>query len=118
MHVSNAVDNFLKICEKEFMSEIITVTAHIQARAGKETEAEQILQELVAPTRAEPGCISYDLFAMPEKPGCYLFIETWESPEHLKSHLQQSHVQAFISRSQEFLAEPMQVSLWKKITGP
>lgn len=100
------------------MMETITVTAHVQARAGKEAEAEQVLQALVAPTQAEPGCMGYELFAMPEKTGCYLFIETWQSPGHLNRHLQQSHVQAFISRSHELLAEPLQVSVWKKITGP
>ena len=100
------------------MAETITVTAQVQVRAGKEAEAEQVLQGLVAPTRTEPGCLGYDLFVMAEKPGSYLFIETWQSSGHLKSHLQQSHIQAFISRSHELLAEPLQVSLWKKITGP
>jgi quinol monooxygenase YgiN len=100
------------------MLDEITVTAHIQARAGKEAEVEQVLQALVAPTQAEPGCMRYDLFAMPEKPGCYLFIETWKSPGHLNRHLQQNHVQAFIGRSQELLAEPLQVASWKKIPGP
>ncbi len=98
--------------------EKITVTAHIQVRAGREAEAEQVLRSLVAPTRTEPGCMGYDLFVMPEKPGCYLFIETWQSREHLDLHLQQSHVQAFISRSEELLAEPLQVSAWKQLTGP
>lgn len=100
------------------MPKTITVTAHIQARAGREAEAEQVLQALIAPTRTEPGCMAYDLFTMPEKPGCYLFIETWQSQEHLDRHLQQNHVQAFISRSGELLAEPLQVSVWKQLTGP
>lgn len=100
------------------MQNEITVTAHVQVRAGKEMEAEQALRSLIAPTRAEPGCVRYDLFAMPEQPGRYLFIETWESPEHLNRHLQQSHVRNLIGRSDELLAEPLQVSAWKQLGGP
>lgn len=100
------------------MRKEITVTAHVQVRAGKEREAEQVLRSLVAPTRTEPGCIRYDLFAMPDTPGRYLFIETWESPEHLNSHLQQSRVRDFIGRSDELLAEPLQVSAWKQLGEP
>jgi quinol monooxygenase YgiN len=100
------------------MSETITVIAHIRARAGKEPATEQILTGLIGPTKNEPGCISYDLFARPDNPGRYMFIETWENREALSAHLQQPHVQAFISRSDELLAEPMDVSLWAHIPEP
>jgi quinol monooxygenase YgiN len=113
--LSNGVDKKPKICEKLQMSGIITVIAYIRVRAGKEPEAEQVLSGLIRPTQNEPGCISYDLFARPDSPGNYMFIETWKNREALTTHLQQPHVQAFISRSDELLAEPLDVSLWKHI---
>jgi len=100
------------------MSEKITVIAHIRARAGKEPETEQVITGLIGPTQNEPGCISYELFAGPDTPGLYMFIETWENREALLTHLQQPYVQAFISRSDELLAEPLDVSLWKNISKP
>ncbi len=100
------------------MSEKITVIANIQARAGKEPELEQVLTGLIRPTQNEPGCISYDLFARPDNPGRFMFIETWDNREALSTHLQQPHVQAFINRSDELLAEPLDVSLWKYIPKP
>lgn len=100
------------------MSEKITVIAHIRTRAGKEPETEQVLTALIKPTQNEPGCISYDLFARPDNPGSYMFIETWENREALTAHLQQPHVQAFISRSDELLAAPLDVSLWTHIPKP
>jgi quinol monooxygenase YgiN len=115
--LSNAVDKKTKICEKNEMSKTITVIARLQAQTGKEHETEKILTGLIRPTRNESGCISYDLFAMPDKPGSYMFIETWQSREDLTAHLQQPHVQAFISRSDELLAEPLDVSLWKRFAG-
>jgi quinol monooxygenase YgiN len=115
--LSNAVDKKTKICEKMLMSETITVIARIQARSGKELETEQVLTGLIRPTRSEPGCISYDLFAMPDNPGRYMFLETWSSRKDLTTHLQQPHVQAFINRSDELLSEPLDVSLWHHMTG-
>jgi quinol monooxygenase YgiN len=47
-----------------------------------------------------------------------MFIETWKNREALTTHLQQPHVQTFISRSDELLAEPLDVSLWKQISKP
>lgn len=34
-------------------------------------------EELVAATRREPLCISYDLFVDQKDPGHFVFIETW-----------------------------------------
>jgi quinol monooxygenase YgiN len=116
--LSNAVDKKSKICEKWQMSEKITVIANIRARAGKGPETEQVLTGLIRPTQNEPGCISYDLFARSDNPGWYMFIEKWENREALTTHLQQPHVQAFISRSDELLEAPLDVSLWKNITKP
>ena len=99
------------------MSEGITVIARIRARTGKEPETEQLLVGLIGPTRNEQGCISYNLFAMPDNPGSFLFIETWQSRGHLNDHLQQPHVQALIKCSDELLAEPLDVSIWKHISG-
>ena len=99
------------------MPETITVIARIRARTGKEPETRQLLTGLIGPTRNEQGCISYDLFAMPDNPGSYMFIETWQSRKHLSVHLQQPHVQALIKRSDELLAEPLDVSLWEHING-
>ncbi len=98
------------------MLEAITVIARMRARTGKELETAQLLTGLIGPTRNEQGCRSYDLFAMPENPGSYMFIETWQSRKHLNAHVQQPHVQALIRRSKELLAEPMDLSLWKNIT--
>ena len=98
------------------MSEAITVIARIRARPGKEPETGQLLTGLIEPTRNEQGCISYDLFAMPDNPGSYMFIETWQSRKHLNVHAQQPHVQALIRCSDELLAEPLDISIWKHIT--
>jgi Antibiotic biosynthesis monooxygenase len=55
------------------MSSPVVLNVHIEAAPGTEDELVQRLLALVAPTRAEPGCISYELFRDPERPAKFMF---------------------------------------------
>lgn len=43
------------------MSDNIILNVHLQAAAGQEEALERQLVALLEPTRAEPGCVSYEL---------------------------------------------------------
>jgi quinol monooxygenase YgiN len=45
------------------------------------------LDEMVAPTQAEPGCISYALWQDRDEPGRFAMVEEWESQADLDRHL-------------------------------
>lgn len=53
------------------------------------------LQGLVAPTLQEAGCLKYDLHQDLEDPNTFIFVEEWESAEHLKQHGASDHIKAF-----------------------
>ena len=97
------------------MAEKLTVVARIQAKAGKEKEVQQTLLGLVGPTRAEAGCINYDLHQSHDDAGLFLFYENWESKAHLDAHLQTAHIQAFRARAGELLAAPVEIKLFRRI---
>ncbi|MDQ6435821.1 putative quinol monooxygenase [Mesorhizobium sp. LHD-90] len=46
-------------------------------------------------TRKEKGCLSYELFTSVTEPEKLVFIEHWESPEHLAEHMKQPHLIAW-----------------------
>ena len=55
--------------------------------------------------RAEDGCIFYHLneptdagVGAPVDPDECVYVECWESAEHLQKHLQQPHMKAFIEK--------------------
>ena len=48
--------------------EKVTVVATIKAKPGMEKTVRAAVEALVAPTRAEAGCINYDLHQSPEAP--------------------------------------------------
>ncbi len=93
----------------------ITVVAAFQAKPGKENELRAALVGLVAPTRAEAGCINYDLHASPEDPAKFLFYENWASKAALDAHLQNAHVQVLLPRLNTLAVGMPEIKIWEKI---
>jgi quinol monooxygenase YgiN len=73
----------------------LTVVATLKAKPGCEDKLLAMLQELLAPTRAEIGCINYDLHRSDDEASTYLFHETWESRPLWEAHMQSPHLVAF-----------------------
>ena len=59
----------------------VTVIAYHRAKPGKEGALREALLAVCAPTRAERGCINYDLHVAPDDPGLLVFHANWESKE-------------------------------------
>lgn len=66
--------------------------AEIVAKPGCELRLRQELETLIQPTRAEQGCLQYDLHVSTENPGHFLFYENWTSREALDRHLATPHL--------------------------
>jgi quinol monooxygenase YgiN len=76
------------------MKKILHVVAHIEAADGHEALVQQTLEGYCEPTRAEAGCLRYDLFRDLSNPRQFTFIEEWESADHLAAHAQSAHINA------------------------
>ena len=94
----------------------ISVTARARARPGKEAEVRRACLALVAPSRAEQGCINYDLHQSADDPGIFMFYENWESREDLERHLETAHALAFDEATEGMLAEPEEITFWEMIS--
>jgi quinol monooxygenase YgiN len=93
----------------------IHVTARLYSRPDTQEALRRALAALTGPTRAEPGCLRYDLFQNAGQPEEFLFIEQWRTAGDLERHLQQPHIQSFIRISGDLLAGPMQVAQWQAV---
>lgn len=93
----------------------LTVIAHAVAKPGKEKELQKVLQTLVAPTRAEAGCLNYDLHQSTENPLEFVFHENWTSKTALDAHLQTRHIKEAGAAAKDLLAEPIRITLWNQI---
>ena len=94
----------------------VSVIAQAKARRGMEKTLRTKLLSLVEPTRAETGCIIYDLYQTRDDTTHFMFYECWESKDDLERHLQKPHIKNFMETADELLAVPFTVSLWEKIS--
>jgi quinol monooxygenase YgiN len=97
------------------MKEMLTVVARLKAKPGREEEVKRTLLANVALTRAERGCIDYDLHQSHEDASLFLFYENWESQEDLDAHSRSAHIQALRARAGELLAEPAVIELFRPL---
>ncbi len=87
------------------MSGSIHVVAKLVAAAGKREELEVVLLGMLAPTRAEDGCIRYDLLSDTKDEDVFLFVEEWRDGEALRAHGQSAHLAAAGAQMKGLLAE-------------
>src|SRR5262245_34933221 len=95
--------------------EPVTVVVRIRAKEGCEGEVREELLALVEPTRGEQGCLNCDLHEMPDEPTLFLLHETWQREADLDRHLMEEHVRGWIAKAERLLAEPIQLSRWRKL---
>ena len=95
------------------MNHKLTVIAHIHAKAGQEAKVQEALLNLIAPTRAEAGCINYDLHVSHNDPTQFVFYENWMSESHLEAHANSAHLRAFRKVADEILDGPIEITKWR-----
>lgn len=85
----------------------IRVVARIVARKENADQVGEILAGLVAPTRAEDGCIDYTLLRNRADRTDFTFVEEWASDAALEAHLKRPHVvQALVKLPDLIAAAP------------
>ena len=96
-------------------TEPVTVVVRIKAKPGMEDLVDQELRAILAPTRSEKGCLNFDMHRAPEDPALFLFHENWTSRADLDRHLAAPHITRWIERAEKLLAEPMDLTLWRRV---
>ena len=97
------------------MSQPLTVIARMRAKAGQEARLKQELLGLLAPSRAEAGCLLYDLHQSQTDPALFVFYETWKSQADLDAHFVTPHIKAIAKLLPEMLESAMDLTTWTKL---
>lgn len=91
----------------------LTIVARILAKTEKRELVKTELLKLIEITRAEKGCINYDLHQDNENQNLFLFHENWESKELWQIHMQNTHLAAYMQATEgaveEFVLNEMTV---------
>ena len=74
----------------------LTIVAKILAKAEKRDFVKSELLKLINITRAEEGCLNYNLHQDNEDPNMFLFYENWESRDLWQKHMQNEHLAEYL----------------------
>jgi len=83
----------------------LTIVANIKTKADKVELVKAELLKLIEVTRAEEGCINYDLHQDNENPTHFLFYENWESRELWQTHMGNKHLQEYMAATEGAVEE-------------
>ena len=84
---------------------MIYLLAHLKARPGTHPELMSDAKAMIAATRAEQGCILYDLNVSITDPQSMIFVEAWRSREALSEHFDATHMAVWRKASEGYFIE-------------
>jgi quinol monooxygenase YgiN len=87
----------------------LAMVVEFRARPGREADLGTALLAMVTPTRAEDGCLRYDLHVDEGDPAVYAFYEVWATRAHHAAHDRTAHVDAFRAVRDDLLEGPARV---------
>jgi quinol monooxygenase YgiN len=70
------------------------VIANVRARPEHIDTVREVLTGYVQPTRAEAGCLVYDLFQNRSDAAHFTFVEEWADEASLDAHSKSAHITA------------------------
>lgn len=92
----------------------VRVIARSVARKGKEDQLRALLKGMLDPTRAERGCMLYELYES-DSGGRFYFYEMWESQAALDRHAASPHFKHLEETIGELVQEPFEVNILERI---
>ena len=96
----------------------VTVLARFKAKTGMEEQLKRAIMACVEPTRAEVGCINYDLHQLSGDKRTLLLYENWRSKDDLDEHLEMPYLEELKEKAAELCSEPLEIALWEMVSEP
>jgi quinol monooxygenase YgiN len=96
-------------------TEPVALVVVFRAAPGRIDDLRAALLDLTVATRAEDGCLLYDLHEDVDDPDVLAFYEVWATPAAHAAHDETAHVQAFVARFSELLDGSPRVNRLRRI---
>ena len=97
------------------MEEPVRMIVRFRTKPDKVGDFQSLMSDMREPTRAETGCLSYELQQSMEEPELFVFVEDWRSDADAASHLMTPHVQRILPLLGNILAAPPSIERYKKL---
>lgn len=94
----------------------LTNAAFFRAKPGRSEDLGARLLALVEPTRAEPGCLRYDIFQSVSDPNEWFIHEDWHDRRAFEMHMATPHVAAFMPLIAELCERDVEIRAFQPRT--
>ncbi|MBP1743539.1 MAG: antibiotic biosynthesis monooxygenase [Firmicutes bacterium] len=84
-------------------------------KEGKIEEFINVFKELTGPSRAEEGCLSYELFQDQKDPRVFSIIEEWADQEALDEHKKAAHFVKLVPALDELTEKKLDFNIYNKV---
>jgi quinol monooxygenase YgiN len=93
----------------------LRVVARTTAKPDTTGQVRKILLGLIAPTRAEEGCLVYELLENCADPTDFTFVEEWASDAAFERHHTTEHIRSAFPKLQALVAVPPDIRTYSLI---
>ncbi|MDQ0246283.1 quinol monooxygenase YgiN [Bacillus fengqiuensis] len=92
---------------------MIIIHAYLKIDPTQRTEFLELAKQVMGPSQAEEGNISYDFYQNPEQPNQFVFVEKWKDHAAIQQHEETAHFKKFVSDVEQYLVEPLHAELFE-----
>jgi quinol monooxygenase YgiN len=86
------------------------IFGRFHARAGSEPAVEEALTDVLAPSRAEAGCLSIHAFRSTRDPRLFYIHSRWVEEDAFEKHASLPHTVRFLERVEPLIDHPLDVT--------
>lgn len=91
------------------------IFARFHVRAGEEKAAEAALGEVMAPSRAEPGCVEIHAYRSKRDARLFYIHSEWKDEAAFEAHAELAHTRRFIERMGGIADQAVEVTRSERI---
>lgn len=86
---------------------MVTITKRVTfiAKPGCINEMKKLLSAMVKPSKAEDGCMLYEIFQYENQPEKFMAVETWRDEKALNGHKHSEHYKVYKSSYEPYCAK-------------
>lgn len=98
-------------------NEKIVLLARLKVKKETVKDFTKTVLSLVELSRAEPGCLNYDVHQAIDDDAVFIWHETWKNKAALDEHFAMPYFAEFFARVGEVAEEPPQITLTKMLSA-
>jgi quinol monooxygenase YgiN len=88
----------------------LVIFGRFHARAGQEEAVAAAIGEVIAPTRAEPGCLGINAYRSVRDPRLFYINSRWRDEAAFELHAAEAHTIRFIARVARLIDHELDVA--------